>query len=146
MRDPWGHFTGPVQAMWLTGDSRRMRLLAPVVFVDSRGIRWEAVAGAVSNGASVPWFFRRIFPAYIGKYRRATVVHDVACGQRDRPSREVHQMFYEAMRCDGVGPIQAWLMWAAVRVFGPRFAGTKETAKGSEERKAVFPDPTMEAA
>jgi len=96
-----------------------------VVYVDRHRYRWVADTGRVINGASVPWFFRRVFPAYIGMYRRPSVIHDVACARQDRPSKEVHQMFYEAMRCDGVGPIQSWVMWAAVRVFGPRFKGVE---------------------
>jgi len=126
--DPRGYFIGAVVAKWMD-DSRLMIVVDhEVVYVDRFGFRWVAEMGQLINGASVPWFFRRIFPAYVGKYRRATVIHDVACNRRDRASDDVHRMFYEAMRCDGVGVIQAWVMWAAVRVFGPSFiAGeTKE--------------------
>lgn len=126
-RDPWGYFTGPVQVKWISDDPRLMIVInMDVVYVDRCGFRWIADIGRVINGASVPWFFRRVFPAYVGLYRRATVIHDVACRRQDRSSKDVHRMFYEAMRCDGVGAVQAWIMWAAVRVFGPRFAATEK--------------------
>ena len=119
----WGYFIGTVSVKWSTVDARTMKLISVVTYVDRFGYRWASYVGDVINGASVPWFFRRLFPAYIGRYRRATVLHDVACTERNRPSWRVHLMFFEAMRCDGVGPIQAWVLWAAVRAFGPRFPG-----------------------
>ncbi len=105
---------------WLP-DGRAMQLLESLRFVDARGQHWLAPADSAINGASVPRFFIRLFPAYVGKYRRATVIHDVYCTTKERPSRDVHRMFYEAMRCDGTNVVTAWLMWAAVRLFGPRF-------------------------
>jgi len=128
----WGRFVGNIEAEWLS-DGRKMRILRRVLYLDAHGGRWTAEAGEVVNGASVPWFFRRLFPAYIGFYRRASVFHDTACWRRESPSWMVHRMFYEAMLCDGVGPVQAWLMWAAVRVFGPRFAGADDDEAFAKE-------------
>lgn len=113
-------FIGKVSTDWHYA-GRAMTLTAPVAFTDARGQHWLAHVGSIINGASVPRFFIRLFPAYVGKYRRATVIHDVYCTTKERPSRDVHRMFYEAMRCDGTNIVTAWLMWLAVRVFGPRF-------------------------
>ena len=122
----WGKFCdGDLVTRWVTGESRDMIIQEPIEFNDRRGCWWYAWPSDRINGASVPRFFWRVFPAYIGLYRRATVFHDVACEKKSEPSWKVHRMFYEAMRCDGVGPIQAWIMWAAVRMFGPRFPGLK---------------------
>ena len=122
-RNPHGWFRDAVRVVWCA-DDRSMVLREPFSYVDPAGREWTAAAGCVINGASVPWFFRRLFPCYIGRYRNASVVHDAYCARRTRPSAEVHEMFYHAMRCGGVGPVQAWLMWSACRVFGPSFEGS----------------------
>ena len=122
---PRGKFVGnaTVQVEWLVANPRPMVLTRRLEYVDCDGTHWVADAGRIINGASVPWFFRRVFPAYIGPYRRASVLHDVACEDRNQPSWKVHHMFWEVMRYDGTGPVKAWLMWAAVWAFGPEFKG-----------------------
>ena|SRR3990167_9548782 len=121
----YGRFIGTVQTEWLheRGKDRQMRLLRDFFFVDRRGIMWSAPAGSIVDGASIPRVFWRLCDPFIGDYRQASVVHDVACQRREHASADVHRMFYEAMRAGGVRPVQAFLMWAAVRLFGPRFSG-----------------------
>jgi hypothetical protein len=110
----------PITA-WLN-NGRDMQLIEPVWFVDSAGVEWRAPARAIVNGASIPRFFWRVIGCpFVGRYRTATILHDYYCDLRVRPSPAVHYMFWEKMRADGVGPRRAWLMWAAVRLFGPRF-------------------------
>jgi hypothetical protein len=53
----FGHFEGDVVARWLTdpaGDARNMELVQPFAYVDPRGKRWEAPAGRIINGATIP--------------------------------------------------------------------------------------------
>ena len=165
----WGEIKGRVQTEWFDDEPRLMTVLSRVVFQDRWGWIWTAVPGAVTDGASVPWLLRRIIPIYVGFYRRAVVLHDVACVLKYEPSWRVHRMFYEAMRCDadlmasriplwrrkltsprmiviasyipmwgrefvhGWRIVKAWLMWKAVRIFGPRFPGKTE---GQEHARA----------
>jgi hypothetical protein len=118
-------FEGEVETQWLrhSGADRDMRLLADFAFIDSRGVVWPGPAGRTVNGASIPavLWSRIVGTPYVGDYRRATVVHDVACQDKTRPHEEVHYMFYEAMLCDGVAEDQALLMYTAVRLFGPKW-------------------------
>lgn len=114
-------FEGAVTTEWLNGNGRDMRLLSELRFTDSGGRTWIAPAGEVVNGASVPRLFWRLMPPFVGKYRFASVVHDSACVHRPFNSKLAHRMFYEAMVASGVHSWQAWLMWLAVRVFGPRW-------------------------
>jgi hypothetical protein len=118
-------FEGDVNAVWLrhSGPDRKMRLATDFAFVDSRGVRWDAPAGSTIDGASIPEILwsSLIGTPYIGDYRRATVVHDVACQEMTRPHEEVHYMFYEAMICDGVDEERAVFMYTAVRLFGPKW-------------------------
>ena len=114
-------WSAPVRVEWLP-DGRTMELLQRLTYTDSNGRKWSAPKGMMIDGASIPWFlWRAIGSPYTGKYRRASVIHDAHCTLKERPSPEVHAMFYEAMLDDGTAPWKARVMWLAVRVFGPRF-------------------------
>jgi len=116
------NFEGEVRTEWLRepGDDRTMRLLAEFVFVDSTGHRWTAVPGDTVDGASIPRMLWSVVGSpFIGDYRRASVLHDVACQRRDRPSKDVHRMFYEAMRAVSNHASTALKFRTAVRLFGP---------------------------
>jgi hypothetical protein len=117
----WGRFDGAVTARWLD-DGWSMALVEPFAYVDPRAERWEAPAGSVVNGASIPRaFWSLIGGPFEGKFRDASVVHDVACETRHREWRATHRMFYEACRCGGVGDALAKTMYYAVFNFGPRW-------------------------
>lgn len=118
-------FVGEVETRWIVeeGLDRRMELLAPFAFIDSEGRTWPVETGDIINGASLPeaiWS-RLAGTPFVGDYRRAAVVHDVACDKHIRSSREAHRMFYEAMLEDGVDHRRAMLFYMAVRAFGPKW-------------------------
>jgi hypothetical protein len=121
------YFEGDVRTLWLVeeavGDDeadRRMQLLEDFAFVDPNGQRWLAPAGRTIDGASIPRMLWSIAgDPFIGPYRRASVLHDVACDDRTQPSKIVHRMFYDAMIADGASAAQAVEFYAAVRLFGP---------------------------
>lgn len=117
-------FIGNVEARWLRhdGEDREMQLLADFSFIDSRNVVWTAPAGSIINGASIPrQLWSRVGSPFVGDYRRASVVHDVHCALKEKPHREVHRMFYDAMICDGVAPFKARYMYQAVRLLGPKW-------------------------
>ena len=117
----WGRFEGDVVARW-HDDGREMTLVEPFAYVDPRFIRWPAPAGAVVNGASIPRpFWSLIGGPFEGRFRNASVVHDVACVERSRDWQDAHRMFYEACRCGGVAAVTAKTMYYAVFHFGPRW-------------------------
>ena len=125
----WGRFEGAVVARW-HDDGREMTLVEPFAYVDPRRVRWEAPVGAVVNGASIPrafWSF--IGGPFEGRFRNASVVHDVACVERSRAWQDVHRMFHDACRCGGVAAATATTMYYAVYHFGPRWR--------VEERRSV---------
>lgn len=134
---PWGRFVGDVVARW-HDDGRSMTLVDPFAYVDPRDLRWDAPAGAVVNGASIPRaFWSLIGGPFEGRFRDASVVHDVACEERRRAWQEVHRMFYEACRCGGVAAATAKTMYYAVHHFGPRW-------RIEERRTIVAGRPTTE--
>ena len=125
----WGRFEGRVVARW-HDDGREMTLVEPFAYLDPRSVRWDAPAGAVVNGASIPRaFWSLIGGPFEGRFRDASVVHDVACEERSRSWQDVHRMFYEACRCGGVAVVTAKTMYYAVHHFGPRWR--------VEERRAI---------
>lgn len=119
--EQFGHFEGRVEAVWLP-DGRDMELLGDFAYVDPAGKRWLAPAGSRINGASIP---RQLWTAvgapYCGRYRDASVVHDVACVEASEPWPDVHRMFYHACRCGGVEERLAKIMYFAVYRGGPRW-------------------------
>jgi hypothetical protein len=133
-----GRFEGEVIVQWLDEGAepfRQMRLIRDFTFVDSRGVRWRAPAGVVVDGASIPPVFWNKFigPPYVGAYRKASVVHDVACDSRERPHREVHRMFHEACLAGGESRARANVMYWAVRTFGPKWQSGASFAAAATE-------------
>jgi len=145
----FGEFIGTVRAEWITPD-RDMRLLAPFAYLDAERVRWEAPTGTRIDGASIPRvLWTLVGSPFTGRYRRASVLHDVACVERSRPWRAVHRMFYFACRCGGMGELKAKLMFAAVYHFGPRWGPGAVAVPASltalaELRALVARNPSLE--
>ncbi len=115
---PWGHFSGAPITKW-NPDGRSMTLLNELRYVDPKGHVWVAPAGSVVDGASIPrslWSF--MGGPFEGRYRNASVLHDVAYDQHNRPWEDCDRMFYNAMRCSGVGVVEAKTMFYALYRFG----------------------------
>jgi len=120
-KEKFGHFNGKVVAEWLKG-GRAMKLTQDFAYTDSTGKQWNAPAGSIVDGASIPKAFWSIIGGpFDGKYRDASVVHDVACQKKEEPWQDVHLMFYNACRCGGVDEKKAKLMYWAVYLGGPRW-------------------------
>lgn len=117
----FGRFEGTVQTEWLP-DGRKMRLIADFSYFDPSDVKWQAPKGAIVDGASIPKvFWQFIGGPFEGKYRFASVVHDVACEEKSRRWKAVHRMFYNASRLGGVGLVHALVMYGGVYHFGPRW-------------------------
>lgn len=116
------YFSGEVFTKWLSGARRLMAVTKQVTFVDANGVHWVAPVDSLVDGASIPrvfWFF--MGSPFVGKYRRASVVHDVYCKSKSRPHKQVHKMFYDAARYDGVNYFKAKAMYYAIRLGGPKW-------------------------
>src|SRR4051812_24280715 len=126
---PWGYYSGPIETRWET-DGRTMTLMNELRYTDPKGVVWIAPAGSVIDGASIPralWSF--MGGPFEGKYRNASVLHDVAYDQRNKPPAVVDRMFYDAMRCSGVGATEAKTMYYALLRFGRHWKFTVKKAK-----------------
>lgn len=147
-----GKYVGSVQTEWIESD-RKMRLLAPFTYIDPKGVEWTAPSGWVIDGASIPVFAWSIIGGpYNGRYRNASVIHDVACDQQTQPWEQVHETFYWAMLASGVEAWRAKVMYAAVYHFGPRWERVvtvsvpKDQAPAAEQQALAQAEPGSGAA
>ena len=117
----YGHFEGPLNIQLLK-DGRTARLLAPFVFIDPDQKTWTAPQGLVTDGASIPRALWSVVGSpWTGLYRDAAVIHDAYCDSHAEPWQAVHKVFFNGMLANGVDPLQAKIMYAAVYRFGPRW-------------------------
>ena len=130
----WGHYSGYVEARW-ENDGRTMTLLSDLRYTDPQGVIWIAPAGSVVDGASIPRSLWSLMGGpFEGKYRNASVLHDVAYDQKNRTHEVCDQMFYNAMRCSGVSAVEAGTMYYALRKFGHHWKAPKaEPVKVADE-------------
>lgn len=126
-RARWGHFDGlPAVTAWVEGTSTA-KLLKSFRFIEPSGDTWTARRWLLTDGASIPrWAWWIIGHPFRGKYRESAFLHDQLCqdglaGICLLSSPKVHMLFRRCIRAQGGAPAQAWAMWAAVRVAGPRF-------------------------
>jgi hypothetical protein len=130
----WGHYSGYVEARW-ENDGRTMTLLSELRYTDPKGVVWIAPAGSVVDGASIPRSLWSLMGGpFEGRYRNASVLHDVAYDQKNRTHEVCDQMFYNAMRCSGVSAVDAGMMYYSLRKFGHHWKHPKaEPVKVDEE-------------
>jgi len=134
----WGYYSGFVEARW-ENDGRNMTLLSELRYTDPNGEIWVAPAGSKVDGASIPRSLWSIMGGpFEGKYRNASVLHDVAYTNHKRPSHDCDRMFYNAMRCSGVSAVEAGTMYYALCRFGHHWK--------FPIRRAQRPKPTELAA
>jgi hypothetical protein len=122
LHEQFGSFRGKVIAEWDHDHHRKMILLSAFSFEDPAGKIWQVPAGAKIDGASSPWWLWSIVGSpYVGRFRPASVVHDYFCYSETESWKDVHKLFFQACRANGVNRYKARIMFWAVYVFGPRW-------------------------
>ncbi|MCH2089150.1 MAG: DUF1353 domain-containing protein [Pseudoalteromonas sp.] len=114
-------FSGDPKTKWITesGSDRYMLLVEEFSFTDREGKVWNAPKGAVIDGASIPKALWSIVgPPYVGDYRRASIVHDVACveAKNKNERRAADRMFYQACRSGGCSRRASIILYLGVRI------------------------------
>jgi hypothetical protein len=115
-------FSEDPRTVWLTeaGPDRGMRLIDAFWFDDMAGKRWSAPAGTRVDGASIPRpLWALVGSPYTGEYRRASIVHDVACiaaGGDPALRRAADKMFFRACRTGGCSRWDAMVLYVGVRI------------------------------
>ncbi len=91
-------------------------------FVDGKGEIWEAAAGLVTDGASIPGIFQPFIGSPFNEaFIRAAIVHDHYCDRHVKSWRKTHRVFYEALLDQGVSVARAKTMYFAVLAAGPKW-------------------------
>ena len=135
----WGHYSGYVEARW-ENDGRLMTLLSELRYTDPQGAVWIAPAGSQVDGASIPRSLWSLMGGpFEGKYRNASVLHDVAYEQKNRPHEVCDRMFYNAMRCSGVSPTEAKTMYYALYRHGRHWKYLRGVAIASARDEQTVP-------
>ena len=127
----WAAFAAPAAAQFsgdvaFTPDACKTKksciLRSELSFVDPAKRTWRAVAGDVTDGASIPdWAQGVIGDRWDDSYIKAAVLHDHYCGNMRHSWKETHRMFYDALVALGVGELKAKLMYYAVYLAGPKW-------------------------
>jgi Protein of unknown function (DUF1353) len=125
------HFSDDPLTIWLTGvgPDRDMVMDRDFWFIDRYGKRWEAPKGEKIDGASIPRaLWTLVGSPYTGHYRRASIVHDIACrqaGSNSQLRRKADLMFYDACREGECTIQQATILYIGVRI-GAEWGKTTE--------------------
>jgi hypothetical protein len=118
-----GEFSGDPETVWLTEEGtadRKMRILRDFFFKDPSSKKWPAPEGSIVDGASIPRALWTIVGSpYTGDYRRASIVHDIACdeaGADKKKRRAADRMFFHACRAGGCSIWQSIILYLGVRI------------------------------
>ena len=134
----WGYYSGDPILKW-NPDGRTMTVMTELSYTDPHGVIWDAPAGSVTDGASIPrYLWSLIGGPFEGQYRNASVLHDVAYEKHNRPWQDCDRMFYYAMRCSGVNAAQAKTMYYALYKFGHHWKFPIKRAKPVKYQGELF--------
>ncbi len=98
---------------------KRIKTLDVIPFITPALVCDEVPAGFVSDLASVPRFFRRLFPKMDSHYR-AAIIHDYLCEYPTITTKaDADEMFLRAMTRDKVPYWKRMAMYWAVRAYSP---------------------------
>ena len=122
MPDKLGNFSGNPRTEWdeeRNKPDRTMTVLELFTYTDPEGTVWDAPARSIVDGASIPEpLWALVGSPYTGDYRRASIVHDIACDRADTKAKRkaADKMYYWACRCGGCSKWQATVQYLGVRI------------------------------
>ncbi len=123
----------------LEGSKFKELVAENLTFVDTDGVQWTAPVGTWTDGATVPRLALAITDGRFEKmFLKAAVIHDAYCQKENKdrhppyqssPWKDVHEMFHQACIAGGTPSIRAYLMFASVHWFGPRWDDPESEAQ-----------------
>lgn len=91
----------------------------------------DVPAGFVTDCASIPRFFWRVMPPWLGE--ESSVIHDFLYTEQHMDRAMSDAILRHSLKDCNVDMFRRWLMWAAVRCFGgPLYA--RKDASGAKKR------------
>ena len=117
-----------------------MKLLRDFCYVDHQDRKWLAPKDSIVDGASIPRsLWSSIGSPYTDDYRRASIVHDVACRTPNVSRKEADEMFYYACIAGGCTPQRAAVLYAGVRI-GSLFPRAEQCDEAGELGAELYND------
>jgi len=113
-------FTEPLIVEVTQRDKRPFKVLKKFIYeIGDKGSGRCIVVeeGFFTDGATVPWPFNGLVPAW-GRHGKAAVLHDWLYRKSNFPRKECDKIFKEAMSVLDVPGYRKEIMYAAVRLFG----------------------------
>ncbi len=128
-----GHFTPnhATQLSFINRPDGQFDTIVDVSFHAPDGKVWTAPAGTITDGASIPGVVADFFGGKLNhEFLFAAIVHDAYCGESNahlpvyqaEKWEETHRMFYHACLANGTRRLKAKVMYAGVRLGGPRWS------------------------
>lgn len=94
----------------------------PLHYKDPDGYGWEAKAGLLTDGATIPFWAKPFIGGYYDKsYLKAAVIHDHYCDRHVKPWWKTHRVFYDMLLSLQVDEKKAKLMYYGVFIGGPKW-------------------------
>jgi hypothetical protein len=127
------------------GEPRRKKVREAFGYIDPDGVHWDVPAGYLTDGASIPHFFRPLIGGpWTENYVKAATLHDFYIRRRSVSADAVHKMFYFALLADNTPQSRATQMYEAVARFGPQWKSVDMAHVQAtwEQRKAMLAQVT----
>lgn len=104
------------------GDSHSWLIDSPITYTTDLGFQITVLAGATTDGASVPWWAKWLIPKLANPHvTAAAIIHDqlyATRGARFFTRAQSDSVFRQALCDAGVNSAKAGVMWLAVRLAG----------------------------
>lgn len=112
-----GKFEGKLSLDFLDDpvDDKWFRTIYIFAYISENEIIYEIPAGTYTDFATTKWF-RSIIPQ-VGRYGKATVLHDYLCTSKYVSRKRADKLFLEAMKSLGVGWFKRRTMYIGVRAY-----------------------------
>ena len=105
----------------------KWKLKEPVLYTTTNNKEIQVPSGFITDLAQIPRVLWILYAPF-GKYSKAAVVHDYLYRNQKTSRKEADDIFYEAMKFDGVATGSRHLIYRFVRMFG-WFAWNKNKQK-----------------
>ena len=94
-----------------------MRMIETFSYFDPHGRRWDAPAGYITDGATIPrTLWSSLGSPFTGSYRLAAILHDSALQNPAIVRIDADNMFYFACLAGGCTLLESKLFYAGVRL------------------------------
>lgn len=118
-------FVGSAKVEKLDNDSfvTQFRLVEELRFEESNGQVWVTPSDSILDGRSIPQLFtQQIGNLFDAGFPKTAITYDFAVKSKFHPWTSAQRMFYDGALTEGIGPVDAKVMYMLLRASGSRWA------------------------